>query len=403
MSRPLPIRIFNQLGIRTQLGENQLIQAARSQTGLADFGDDYWLPNLRRLIQGIEEEARLHPWGRFITRQRLVNLLSNRLRAAYYFKKYPHILEQTLKPQVVITGLQRTGTTLLQRLLASHPAALSVQSWEALNPAPMHTGIAAVPYEAKGNLFEKDLRKRKQMAHLSERVLRYMAPDFFAIHPVEHDAPEEEVLLLDISFLSTVPEATMLMPRYAAWLQEQDQTPAYEYLRKLLLLLQWQKKEGTHWILKTPHHLEWLETLTKVFPEARILHTHREPLQTLASFLSMAWHGMQIFSEYPSRELVGAYWSQKIGYMVQRAIAFRQRHEGDSFLDVPYQALMQDPISLCRQIHDFAGLDWSAETETKLRAYLDHHPQHRFGVHRYRLEDFGIAEASVKPLFEGYY
>jgi hypothetical protein len=108
--------------IQTKLEEGALIDAAVKKSGLRDFGDESWRPALRRLLTSLNEEARLHPWGRFITKQRLLGLLQNRLRAEALFRKHPDILEQELKPLIVITGLQRTGTTLLHRLLAADPA-----------------------------------------------------------------------------------------------------------------------------------------------------------------------------------------------------------------------------------------------------------------------------------------
>ena len=93
----------------------------------------------------------------------------------------------------------------------------------------------------------------------------------------------------------------MMLPEYSGWLEKQDQAPAYEYMRKLLLLLQWQKggksEAATHWILKTPHHLEWLDTLVTIFPQSKIIHTYRDPLTTLPSLLSMLYHGMKLFSD----------------------------------------------------------------------------------------------------------
>ena len=194
------------VGTRVGLDKDGLIKTARNQTGLSDLGADFWDEPLDRLLTSINQEARLHPIGRFITRQRLVNLLSVRLRAEAYFKKHPEILDQDLYPISIILGLQRTGTTKLQRLMASDPNCRALLSWEALNPAPLkgdeHTGT-----------------ERVKQARLSEKALQHMSPGFFTIHPVEHLAPEEDVLILYVSFMSTTAEATMNVPSYAAWLE----------------------------------------------------------------------------------------------------------------------------------------------------------------------------------------
>lgn len=385
----LPIRLFNLTGIRTTLAEGALIDAAVKKSGLSDFGDETWRPAFRRLLTSLNDEARLHPWGRFITKQRLLGLLQNRLRAEAVFRKHPEILEQELRPPVVITGLQRTGTTLLHRLLAADPAAYSVLSWEALNPAPLSR--------------KNERQKRIAVARTSERVLRYMAPEFFAIHPVEHRAPEEEILLLDVSFLSTVPEATMLVPEYSAWLERQDQEPAYRTMKKLLLLLQWQKGAGrTHWVLKSPHHMEWLDVLTRVYPAAHIVHTHRDPLRNLASFLSMAYHAMRIFSAAVRPEDVGAFWTKKVTRMVERAMGFRDSGSVVRITDVLYDDLVKEPVRILERIYQDASLSLADDARRSIEEQRQRSRQHQYGVHRYRLQDFGVDRARAEAGFSPY-
>jgi hypothetical protein len=384
-----PIRMFNLVGVRTKLDEGALLDTAVKKSGLRDFGDESWRPALRRLLAAMAEEARLHPWGRFITRQRLVGLLQNRLRAQALFRKHPEILEQELKPLLVVTGLQRTGTTLLHRLLAADPASYSLLSWEALNPAPLAR--------------KHERQKRIAVARTSERVLRYMAPEFFAIHPVEHDAAEEEILLLDMSFLSTVPEATMLLPEYSVWLEKQDQEPAYRYMKKLLLLLQWQKGPArTHWVLKSPHHLEWLDVLVRVFPGTRIIHTHRDPLRNLASFLSMAFHAMHIFSKAVTPAEVGAFWTRKVTTMIGRAVAFRESQVAGRISDVLYYDLVKDPMAEVARIYRDVSLPLTDEARRSMQKRRDGSRQHKYGVHHYQLEDFAVDRLRVDAGFAKY-
>ena len=203
--RPAWFRMINGVmagihaGRQTRLDKDDLIHSARRLAGLNDFGKDFDEEPLERMLYAMNEEARLHPIGFFISRKRIINLLATRLRAERYFRKFPEILEQDLYPVMVIVGLQRTGTTKLQRLLSADPDNRVLKSWEAINPVPIH--------EQK-----RKVDKRVKIAKTSEKALRYMAPGFFAIHPVEHNAPEEDILLLDVTFLSTTPEATMHVP-----------------------------------------------------------------------------------------------------------------------------------------------------------------------------------------------
>ncbi|HEY9115459.1 MAG TPA: sulfotransferase, partial [Bacteroidales bacterium] len=166
------------LGTKIKLEKDSLIKSAKKVSGLNDLGSMFWDEPLDRMLKSLNEEARLSPIGRFITKQRLVNVLAVRLRAEDLFKKHPEILEQELYPVMLVIGLQRTGTTKLQRLLASDPDNRALLSWEALNPAPINGDM-------------KDGKERIKFAKMSENALKIMSPGFFAIHPVEHLAPEE--------------------------------------------------------------------------------------------------------------------------------------------------------------------------------------------------------------------
>jgi hypothetical protein len=398
--RPLPVALLNRIGGVVppigQLGRldpDRLIATARRQSGLDDFGDDAFREPLGRLVDSIEREARLTATGRLITRTRLLGVLLNRLRAQALFAAHPAIRRAPVAAPVFIVGLQRTGTTMLQRLLAADPGMRALASWEALNPAP----LVRRPWHRRDPRIDR--------AVLAEKGLRYLAPDFFAIHPVEAEAPEEEVILLDYTFLSTVAEATLHVPSFAAWLETQDQTPAYRYLKAMLQLLQWQAP-GERWILKTPHHLEWLETLLAVFPDARIIQTHRDPVTTLASFCSMIAHGRGVFSDQLDPHEIGAHWWRKTRRLIDRAMAARDgvtsQGGGGAFLDVSYYDLMADPMTQVQRIYDFIGRPLDQAVRARMEASRRANRQHKHGEHRYRLEDFGLARDRVEAGFAAY-
>lgn len=363
------------------------MKAARRRTGLHDFGGESFVEPLSLLLESIEDEARLHPVGRFITRERLVGVLCNRLRAQKAFVEHPEIEREGVDDPVVIIGLQRTGTTMLQRLLAADPRMRSLASWEALSPAPLKAHRGEDP--------------RIGSARTAQRALAYMAPDFFAVHPVQAEAPEEDVLLLDASFLSTVAEATLHVPRFAAWLEQQDQTPAYAYMRRLLQLLQWQRR-GERWVLKTPHHLEWLDTLLQVFPRAKLIQTHRDPSRTIASFCSMLAHGRGVFSDHVDPHELAQHWVRKIERMLSRAMASRKRMDDDRVIDVAYADLIADPMAQLERIYDHIGWELSDDTRAVIEKTHAENPANRFGVHRYSLDDFGLSRSELKQTFAEY-
>ncbi len=379
---------LNTLGTEVVLSKDRLIQAARRSTGLKDLGQDFWEEPLDRMLESINLEARLNPIGRFITKKRLENLLAIRLRAERWFKKYPEILDQPLYPIYLIIGLQRTGTTKLQRLMAQDPETRSLKSWEAINPVPLNDHIN-----------ESAIRIRQ--AKISEKGLKMLSPDFFAIHPVEHLEPEEDILLLDVSFLSTTTEATMHVPSYASWLEMTDQSPAYEYMVKLLKFLQYQHP-ARRWILKSPHHLEFLNLTDKYFGQVKYLWTHRNIYQCLPSFISMMTHSRSIFSDEVNPVQVRDHWLRKNGYMLSKALHYRLSISNEEqFLDIYYDNFIGDPMAILKKIYFSIGkLDPGLESRFQDLIKIDH--KKKYGQHMYNMEGFGITHQMVDENMRSY-
>ncbi|TFH26165.1 MAG: sulfotransferase [Bacteroidia bacterium] len=377
------------LGTVPLLKKDELMATARYESGLQDFGRDFWDEPLDRLIHSLNHEAKLHPIGKFISRKRIINLLGVRLRAEEWFKKYPEILDQEVLPPMVIVGLQRTGTTKLHRLLTADPENRVLRSWEAINPAPFQLHMNG-----------KD--KRIRIARTSEKALRWMTPGFFAIHPVEHSAPEEDILLLDVTFLSTTPEATTNVPSYSDWLEKTDQSHAYEYGSRLLRLLQWQQP-GKRWVLKSPHHLEFLPLIEKYYGEPHFIWTHRDPTECIPSFLSMVCHSRVIFTDDVQVQRVTRHWVRKTAYMLDKGLAYReQAKEGGNFTDVMYSELVKDPMGQLSKIYErYGGIpDPLMERFAKADA---NNPQGKYGIHEYNLSDFGLSEEDLEQRNSTYF
>jgi hypothetical protein len=391
--RPMLVRALNgalavgsRLGARVALDPAGLMSAAEEATGLLDFGEPSFREPLGKLVESIEREAKLHALGRLITRTRLVSTLANRARIEEQLRRDPSIEHRSVARPIVIAGLQRTGTTLLHRMLASDRRLRALASWEALSPASLGEDAAA----------------RRAQAGQSELALGYLAPDFFAIHPVEADAPEEDVLLLDLSLRSTVAEATLHVPTFSRWLEQQDQTPAYRTLERVMKLLTEPSRTPRRWVLKTPHHLEWLDVLFSVFPDATVVWTHREPRETVPSFCSMVAHGRGVFSDRVDPREVGSHWSAKIARMVERGMAARDAAGERHFVDVRYEDLVRDPIGQARRIYAAADLELDRESEDAMNDLLRRQRKDRFGHHVYRAEDFGLTSDGIDRSLAGY-
>ena len=359
------------------LDVGEMIDGARRKTGLRDFGDEWFLDPFEVLVASTNAEAELTPLGRWIQRQRIVDALANRLRAETLLRQHPEVHGIDLGKVVVIAGLQRTGTTVLHRLIASHPRMRSLLAWEALRPAPA------------GTSGHRDARRRIGWAKTVERAVGYLAPALLDVHPFEHDAPEEDILLLDMSFMSQTPEATMHVPTYSAWLEQQDHARAYHYARTLMKLLLWQRP-GDNWVLKTPHHLEHLDVVLDVFPSATIVQTHRAPERALASFCSMVAHARGMFSDRVDPRVIGAHCLRKARRMVDRSVSVRDAASPEHFVDVAYRDLLRDPMAEVRRVHERTGLGFDGEALRAARRTVVQNVQHRHDRHVYQPASFGL-------------
>ncbi len=399
--RPRAIAIANRVGgALSGLGVGgrpitvqKVLASAIRKTGLTDFGDHKFLEPLGVLVDSINAEAALHPVGRRIIRGRLHGVLVNKLIAQETIKKHPEILDIPVNAPIVIAGLARTGTTMLHRLIARDPRIRSLASWEAISPAP-----------PKRTSRRKTDRRFAQAA-LAAKGLKYMSPGFFAIHPAEPDAPEEDVILLEQSFLTTTPEAMMRVPTYSKWLETQNHLPAYEALKRMMQYLHWQRPgvgRDTRWVLKTPHHQEYFDPLLEVFPDATIVCTHRDPLKTSPSLFSMLTHLQGIFSDDVDPHQVASHWLGKIKLMTQRAMATRDRVGDEGFIDVSYYDLIHDPIAEVERVYASAGMELTSDARKAMEASRKVDTQHKYGRHKYALEDFGLTRDDVESAVASY-
>ena len=392
-NRPLLFRCINSawkntyfLGSRIRLDKNELIRRAKKVTGLNDLGRDFRDEPVDRMLRSINEEANLHPVGRFITHERLVSLLSIRLRAEYFFKKHPEILEQELYPAWIIVGLQRTGTTKLHRLLAVDPNHRVIPSWEVINPMPLN------PDYRPSGVHEDPTRLK--VARTSVKAVKLMSPGFFAIHPIDALQPEEDILMLDVSFLSTTTEAMMNVPSYAAWLEQTDQSPAYEYAVKMLKFLQW-VKPAKRWVLKTPHHLEFPHLIMKYFNDVKFIWPHRNIYESVPSYLSMLTYNYMMFSDDVDERKIAAHWVRKTGYMLEQALSFRLKgNNNEKFLDIYYKDLVSESLRELGRIYSMDG-GINATLVERFNQHELEHPHRKHGVHKYSLGDFGLTEADI--------
>lgn len=379
-------RCFNLVGMRKiDLSEAALIAAARKETGLERFGDESFLPAMRTLLNAVEAEAKLNPFGRFIAKMRTLGSLKNRLWANACFETYPEIRQRRIVAPVIIVGPHRSGTTRMQRMLATDSRLQHLKTWEGINPAPRlgwpELGRAARYEEAR------QMIAGRQHAYPGSTA-----------HPMDADWPEEEMLLLNHSFCSFSAFGLYNIPSYYRWFLDADKTAAYRYMADLMKLISWSRgdPENKRWILKNPQHMLNLDVLLQTFPDAKLVFTHRDPIKTVGSVMSLAWHFAVQHTDMPCRAQIRDVWLDFCEQMTRRCIASREHIPAAQQLDVQYADMNRNWRGVMRRIYDFAGMEFTAEAETAMDAWLT--SSEREGMHkghRYALEDFGATAEEV--------
>ena len=373
-----------------KINANKILNQAKSETGLSDLGEPLFLEGLNRLIDSINNEANLNEIGIQAQPIRIQGLLSNRLRFEKDLKNFPEILEQEIIAPIVIVGLPRTGSTMTHRLLASDPNHTAMLWWEGRYPA-------LLPGEERG-----DIEARMELGKAEVDAVVAASPEALDIHPWDYKGADEEILLLEHNFLSTVPESFMALPSYSEWIEEQDHTLAYEDLKKFIQYLQWQNpgREKKRWVLKSPHHLGFIDKMISVFPDAKIIQTHRDPIKTVPSFCSMCANLFEPLTTNFDKVFIGNHWSNKLTRALNHCMNISEQHP-DNFLDLEFLNMIKDPIDEMKKIYEFIGEPFGEKTEVAMEAWREEN-KHEMGAHKYSLEEYDLTESQINDNFAKY-
>jgi hypothetical protein len=380
--------------IRAAFDEDALLAEARAKTGLADFGDDAFRTPLRVLLASLREEAPLNAVGIAMLRGRILESLMARLRTEDWIRRHPEIEREEITAPIVVVGQTRTGTTMLQRLLASDPRHHGPLWWEVRFPAPLPGTRWDVP------------DPRIPIAEAEVAGILAADPEQASIHPWDAQAPDEEIMLLEHSFFSHVPESFANLPTYRAWIDAQDWTPAYATLRRFLQFLQWQKRQRgvlrERWVLKTPGHLGYLDTLLHVFPGALIVQTHRDPVQTIPSAASLNRSLWRLSSDEVDDREVARQWQERMAWAVRRCLAAREKIPERQIADVWFLDALAKPLEVVAQIYARFGIELTSAARAALEQWLRENRRDKRPPHDYTLAEFGLSEAGICALFADY-
>lgn len=375
-----------------ELDAENLCEQVQRETGLADFGNNWFRKPLDILVRALEEEASLNQLGRFGAAGQLKKVLKDRLFTQHLLDEHPEIRERTMHPPVIVVGPMRSGTTRLHRLLAADDRFSHMRFFETICPVPRPG-------------FRKGRPDRRWLpATLLLGAVHRLNPNTAVIHPTGPHEPEEELGLLVASMWGMKHEAQWHIPSYGRWSEAQDPTPAYEHMAQLLRIVGWARgdDDSRPWVLKTPQHMLDLPALLRVFPGARIIFTHREPQAVVGSSCSLVWNQMIIHSDRVDAATIGREWLRKTELQIERMRLAREQIPESHRIDVRYEDMERDWPAVMRRIYRFLDLDIETALPT-MSAYIDdaERERHRH-PHRYSLTAFGLSSNEVRERFETY-
>ena len=380
------------------LSETAVLDAARQHTGLNDFGSDDFRQRLNLLIDewnddpGISNLWRLTLFG-YVTRY-----ASNRLLIEDTLKRHPEIHNEVIDRPIIVAGLPRSGTTHLVNLIAADMRLQSLPLWESYEPVPL-PGEAMLP---------DGTDPRYQRCADAWAGMQQTSPLIAAMHPMNPDHIHEELELMGPDFASYNFEWIGVVPRWRDHYYATDQTPHYTYMKTVLKLIQWQRRQAgqapRRWVLKCPQHLEQLPVLKATFPDATVAITHRDPVAVIQSAVTMQAYSQRIQRKEVNAPGLIAYWTDRVEHLLRRCMNDRGVWPDQQSIDVPFHEFMADDVAMVSQIMDKAGMPLTPAASAEIAAYMESHPRGKEGRVIYHLQrDFGVDPNALRERFQFYF
>lgn len=381
MARKLGLRLW-------ALDRDAILDRAKKKTGLGDLGNDNYIETLDRLIDNARK-VELTPLGEcclhFVARRTAIN----RLCIEDYIKRHPEVEAIPIESPIFIVGFPRTGTTLLQNVLSLGPGYRALYLWELATPYPVHEDA------------ETDRRLRMSKVALPLRLIKMGVPEMTGAHDIRVDTKEECWLLLANTLVLMLTDIATGLHEWNDWLMAMDRSWAYaEYKRMLQLLAH--RKPPAKFVLKCPTHLWNLEPILKTFPDACTVWTHRNPINSIASFSSLMALGRRLFLGRVDTARVGEMVEERFHAGVKSAMEVRERVGDERFYDANFETLVNDIPAAVRDIKEHFGLTHDADAGKMVRNFIEQPRKDKPGKHVYHPEQFGLDPQEIVDRFGDY-
>ncbi len=376
-----------------ELSETTVLDEARRRTGLSDFGPDDFRERLRILLAEWNGDAELTNLHRRTVWSYLTRYAANRLLIQETLRQSPRIHDEKIDRPIIVAGLPRSGTTHLVNLLAADPRLRSLPLWESYEPLPL-------PHEEK-TIDGVDPRYAR-CAEAWEQMQTVM-PLLAAMHPMNPGHVHEDLELMGPDFASYNFEWISVSPTWRNHYYATDQAPHYEYLKTTLKILQ-AVRGPKRWVLKCPQHLEQLPLLRKIFPDAILAITHRDPVAVIQSAVTMIAYHQRMSRARVDPESLIQYWSDRIEHLLRACVRDRAVWPKSQSVDVYFKEFMADDFGMAERILAMADLPLDDEARRRIEEFINDHPRGKDGQVIYHLErDFGVSPERLRERFRFYF
>ncbi len=370
----------------------QLLAKARAITGINDVADPEIEEPLRRLLNSLNNEAQLNVAGVMAMEKRILRTLTNRLRMFRDYRDHPEIDDQEIVRPLMLTGGGRTGSTKLHQLIAASGDFKYMTFWQAFYPS-LRSGDRAESPDAR-------IRDAEEFVQwFNER-----APRAVLTHPYETLETEEETHLYEMGTFGFLIFSAVFVPSFIQWYGALDFRPQVEFFKKTLKYLQWQFHDGDTrpWVLKYPGYQGFEPILRQVFPDAVFATTYRDPLSTLTSGCSLFSAYYEACSDASFDHFIGLAMMEGQAARLQIQMNTRRDHPDMDILDISYADLLKSTDDVIKRIYAHAGMNLGEQARNAMLAWEQKNAQHKHGVHKYTLEQFGLTPEIAQGKYSDY-
>lgn len=362
-----------------------IMAVAAQQTGLDDFGSEDFIERLRIICDGYRADTDLTTMGRITASTVLVRNAVQRLRHEALWRAHPEIGDTRIERPIIIAGLPRTGTTHMVNLISNDHRLRSLQYWESLEPFP------AAGEPTSGDDSDPRIQRCIDEFEFRDQIMPY----FKNMHEMlpRHIHEEAELQMLDFS--GQFVETMGLLPDWRDYYLAHDQTPHYQYMKRVMQALQWQRGPD-RWIMKSPQHVEQMLPLLNTFPDATFVVTHRDPVSIMVSLCTMIAYAGRMGRDPVDPHKIASYWIDRFEKMLDACMANAASLPESQTIHVPFSDFMADDMGTIERIYRLADHPMTGQVREAMLTYIRENPRGKHGQVSYDLEgDFGIDREEI--------